>query len=436
MKSLHQLLLAVFLIASSAVAQPAVQSQPNLAPMQSLADLLSLRLRYGFVVRKGYQEDPGPGLTYNGVTPNDFGLATAFFGSRRWGASVSLQREGFSLQATKGSSTNTALWRAHLGPAARFDLGPVRVDALAGYAFAQLPVLPDSAPSASGQPLFSVGNRHAMLLASRGLISALPLGMFAEASVEVPIGFSAQAPDGSSASSSGFAAGCAIGIPLGRTDRVSYAIALDYQYLWDRLGVSKKAASYQSLSRVGLSLEFILWERLQAKGLPSPAPPASGGVAITLLDKETAQPVTQANVVVREVTYHPSAAGTIYVPDLEAGALRISVEAPDYQPARENASIDGGKTEQLAIALVRYSPKSATLSGLIRSTRGKRVSATLEIPENNTKTQADPNGAFLLQLPNGTYHVVISAPGYITQTKQVTLSEGDQAIFNVELHPR
>ena len=81
--------------------------------------------------------------------------------------------------------------------------------------------------------------------------------------------------------------------------------------------------------------------------------------------------------------------------------------------------------------------KLATLSGLIRSALGgKRVPATLEIPENKIKPQADLNGAFVLQLEGGTYHIIISAPGYIAQTKRVTLSEGDQAIFDVDLHPQ
>jgi hypothetical protein len=32
--------------------------------------------------------------------------------------------------------------------------------------------------------------------------------------------------------------------------------------------------------------------------------------------------------------------------------------------------------------------------------------------------------------------VKISAPGYLAQTKDVTVKDGDQAIFNVDLHPK
>jgi hypothetical protein len=30
--------------------------------------------------------------------------------------------------------------------------------------------------------------------------------------------------------------------------------------------------------------------------------------------------------------------------------------------------------------------------------------------------------------------LIISAPGFITQTKTVTVKDGDQAIYNVDLH--
>ena len=79
----------------------------------------------------------------------------------------------------------------------------------------------------------------------------------------------------------------------------------------------------------------------------------------------------------------------------------------------------------------------ATLSGQVRSARGgKPVVAQLEVRELKQTISADDAGAFSVQIPGGKYTVRISAPGFVTQTKSVTVRDGDQAIFNVDLAPK
>jgi hypothetical protein len=80
----------------------------------------------------------------------------------------------------------------------------------------------------------------------------------------------------------------------------------------------------------------------------------------------------------------------------------------------------------------------ATISGIVRSTEGgKRIAAQLSIPElKGLKVKAAADGTFSLKAPAGTYSVTISAPGFVSQTKSVVVKDGDQAIFNVDLHPK
>jgi hypothetical protein len=73
----------------------------------------------------------------------------------------------------------------------------------------------------------------------------------------------------------------------------------------------------------------------------------------------------------------------------------------------------------------------------VRSTKGGTpIPADLELPQAKIKTKADAKGQFSFRVDGGTYTVKISAPGYITQTKDVTVKDGDQAIFNVDLYPK
>jgi hypothetical protein len=119
------------------------------------------------------------------------------------------------------------------------------------------------------------------------------------------------------------------------------------------------------------------------------------------------------------------------------GPVAVSISAPGFQPTNETANIQGGQTAEVAVGLVRLEVRlPATVSGLIRSTQGGTpIAAVLEIPEIKLKLKADEKGAFSTKIKGGTYRVVISAPGYLTQVKSFTVKDGDQAIFNVDLYP-
>ncbi len=65
---------------------------------------------------------------------------------------------------------------------------------------------------------------------------------------------------------------------------------------------------------------------------------------------------------------------------------------------------------------------------------GSPVPALLEVTETKGKANVDAQGMFRIDVPGGDYTVRISAPGYLTQTKQVRVKPGERAIFNVDLH--
>jgi hypothetical protein len=116
----------------------------------------------------------------------------------------------------------------------------------------------------------------------------------------------------------------------------------------------------------------------------------------------------------------------------------VEAAVPDYHPVSEVASIVALKRAELPLPLVRAKAAIlATITGLVRNSNGGRpISAMLEIPEAKVKTRAlGGTGAFTFRIQGGTYSLIISAPGFITQTKTVTVKDGDQAIYNVDLHP-
>jgi hypothetical protein len=165
-------------------------------------------------------------------------------------------------------------------------------------------------------------------------------------------------------------------------------------------------------------------------------PPKVGGLLVALVVKDSKAPVAGATVNVRGTDYTTDAEGRVNIGELPVGPVQVKVMDPEFHPVTEVASVVFQKTSEVPLELVELRKKiPATITGLVRSTRGGPVSADLELPEAKAKTKAGKNGSFSFTVTAGTYRVIISAPGFVTQRKSVTVKEGDQAILNVDLYP-
>ncbi|MCP3104169.1 carboxypeptidase regulatory-like domain-containing protein [Myxococcus sp. K15C18031901] len=498
---------------------------PRSALAEEVLERASLRLRYGVALRNGAQADVGPGLTYDGFTPNDLAAVGTFWAGSWLGAWAGVQREGFDLKEGSARITGGSLVRASVGPRARLLLGPVRAEVGAGYSYAQLPVF-----GASSAPVFAYGVRHAALVSA-----SLKLPVFSrlalEARGEVPVSLSVKDAAGAKAEAKGFAVGGAALVPLVGASRWSGTLVLDFQHVQDTVTLPDGVVSEQRMRRVGAALE-LAWkdarEVAPVRYEPPPAPPRepAGGVSLSLVDAQTGAPLAGARVVlvangVEQAPLVTDARGVAEVAELAAGPLTARVEAPGYAPteargvvedggrvalevrarklppptgglkvtvvnasngvplpgvrvavgavqvrtdlmgqawvkelspgpvavqatspgyrnAEEAAIIVAGQETPLSVPLaLERKGEPATLTGQVRSARGGRpVAATLLIPQAKVKAKTDAKGAFTFRVKGGTYRITISARGFLSQSKRVTLKDGEQAIFNVDLFPR
>lgn len=165
--------------------------------------------------------------------------------------------------------------------------------------------------------------------------------------------------------------------------------------------------------------------------------PKFGGLSIKVVSFEGAAPVAATIELAGKAT-PTSAEGALSLENLAPGPLSVKVTAPGFNPGEEAASIVAGKVSELTVTLVPEKKRvPATLRGQVRSARGgKPVVAKLEVRELKQTIAADEGGAFSVQIPGGKYTVRITATGFVTQTKTVTVRDGDQAIFNVDLAPK
>jgi len=499
----------------------ALAQEASAAPAGPGLEPASLRLRYGLSVRSGEQMDEGPGLTYSGLTPNDLELWALFYGlGREWlGAQLRLQREGFTLNREADRVTGGSLLRLSLGVVARRQLGPVLGELGAGYGFAQLPAF---GASSTPSPVFQRGGRHAALLGGR-LRFPIYQRVTGEVRAELPLAFAAQSPAAEGASSSGFAAGAAVLVPVRQVGRWAGSVVVDYQFVHDSLRADSGARSGQTLQRVGLALELSWLDAAMAAAQPQgrpgslalqvldaetkaplagaqvtfvvkgeareprtadakgqvvelelgpgdvvaqvsaegyepaegrvtvesgeratlevqtrKAPPAVGGLKIVVVDKRDNHPLADVPVVVGGKELRTNEAGQVSVGNLAAGPVLVKVSAPEFQSVEEAAVVIGGKESEMSVPLAPAKRLGyATISGTVRSTRqGRPLVATLVIPTAKVRTRTDAQGSFSLKLKPGTYRITISAAGHLTQIKSVTVRDGEQAIFNVDLFPR
>jgi hypothetical protein len=165
--------------------------------------------------------------------------------------------------------------------------------------------------------------------------------------------------------------------------------------------------------------------------------PKVGGLALKVVSFEGNTPVA-ASVEVNGQASQTTPEGTLNLEGLPPGPISVKVTAPGYNPGEEAASIVAGSSSELTVTLVPEKKRvPATLRGQVRSARGgKPVVAQLEIRELKQTIAAAEDGSFSVQIPGGKYTVRITAPKFVTQTKSVTVRDGDQAIFNVDLAPK
>lgn len=116
------------------------------------------------------------------------------------------------------------------------------------------------------------------------------------------------------------------------------------------------------------------------------------------------------------------------------GPVSVKVKATGFTDAEEVAQVPPEAEAQLDFTLVpKAAEVRATLRGLIRAKSGAALKATVRVVELKLKLAVKADGRFAAEVPSGKYTLIIEARGFLTQTKTVEVSGGDQAIFHAEL---
>lgn len=146
------------------------------------------------------------------------------------------------------------------------------------------------------------------------------------------------------------------------------------------------------------------------------------------------QPLASVTVEGPSGTITSAADGSFVLEGVGPGPVALKASARGYQAAEEVVSVPPEGEAAVELTLNKETARIlASMRGQVRTVRGKPVAALLKIPEAQINTRTASDGRFHVRVPGGKYTVVFEAKGFVRQSKVVEVSDGDQAIFYVDL---
>lgn len=163
---------------------------------------------------------------------------------------------------------------------------------------------------------------------------------------------------------------------------------------------------------------------------PPPPAPTTGTVRGTIVDDQG--PLPGATITIASTTVQTGDDGTFTIPDFIAGDFDVTVSRDGYQPDQRKLTVVAGAGAQLDVTLVRAKLPSQ-IRGLIRGFDGKGLPAHVRIEPAGVEVTAGADGRFTVDLPPGTYTLVIELPGYRGQRREVVLEDEGVLQPSIEL---
>jgi hypothetical protein len=257
---------------------------------------------------------------------------------------------------------------------------------------------------------------------------------FRSARAESPIGTSPQSQDPSVRVVAKMKAGAAAAATVSLDGRADESLDAEGARVWSTTAgehrVQVKLPGHRTVTRTVLARagEATLVE-VTLEALTGP-----GALSGVVLSAATKQPVSGATVTVGTRSVQSNGSGQYAFASAGPGPVTVRVEAQGFTTAEEVVQVPPEQASTLDVALEKLGKGSpATVRGLVRSEQGEPLKASVVIKGVATKVTVNGEGRFVVTIPGGDYLFVISAPGYVAQTKKVTLADGDQAIFHCEL---
>lgn len=165
---------------------------------------------------------------------------------------------------------------------------------------------------------------------------------------------------------------------------------------------------------------------------PTPAPAIIGG---QVLDSQTLQPIAAATVSVSPTgrSTLTDANGNFSI-GVDPGSYTVTASSPSYNSASQSVTVAAGQKATMTLRLVSVAAYGSLIGKVTDAVnRAPIAGATVKLSDGMIRT-TDLNGNFSYAIVlNGTYTLTVSAAGYLTQTKSVTVTPKNTTYVQVGL---
>lgn len=131
--------------------------------------------------------------------------------------------------------------------------------------------------------------------------------------------------------------------------------------------------------------------------------------------------------------------GSFVVAELRPGRAHVLVKAAGYDDASADTTlVDDATAARPAVVLplvMKKAIRPGQLRGLVRSFSGKPLAATIRVEPIGVETKTDADGTFQVEVPPGSYEVIVAAAGHAGQRRPVQVEENGVTILNADLRP-
>jgi hypothetical protein len=170
--------------------------------------------------------------------------------------------------------------------------------------------------------------------------------------------------------------------------------------------------------------------------MPVEAPrPADTDVDVAVTD-DSGVPIKDAKVEVTQgdKTYplQPDAGGRYRASHVPLGKGKLSIRAEGRKQVEQDIELKARAPLTLDIRTEAVLP-SGQVRGSVRSFDGKPVAAKITVEPKGLVAHTDAQGFFQIDVPPGSYQVVIEAKGYKPQRRSVDVEKDGVLILNADL---
>jgi hypothetical protein len=167
-----------------------------------------------------------------------------------------------------------------------------------------------------------------------------------------------------------------------------------------------------------------------------PPPPPVNTVRITVVDKATGHPLSdaEAEIVVggqaRKLEFVTES--TFEVNEVPVGSAELVVRAERLKDWRKPIQVVKGEPIEIKVEMVAAA-NSGQIRGLIRGFDGKGLAARVHIQPGAHEVVSAADGAFLIDVPPGKYMVEVFVEGYRTQKLTAQVGKDGVIVLNVDM---